>query len=65
MKMDTSKLTPAQRQTRSNVRNFLLTANRAQLEAEINISEERGDEFRRACVQELLDEYEEPTRPNL
>lgn len=50
--MDTSKLTPAQRQQRMNVRNFLLVARLDQLEKELTISEG----FRRECVLELLQE---------
>ena len=50
--MDVSKLTPAQRQIRQNVRNFLLIATIEELEVELTI----GDDFRKQCVQELLDE---------
>lgn len=45
-------LTPAQRQLRQNVRNFLLIATIPELERELEISE--GD--RKIFVQELLDE---------
>lgn len=51
--MDVSKLTPAQRQLRQNVRNFLLVATIEELEVELTIG---NDPFRKECVQELLDE---------
>jgi hypothetical protein len=54
--MDLAKLGEFQRTVRSNVRAFLLVASRAELEREQQISRERGDQFRAACVQELLDE---------
>ena len=56
MTIDTTRLTHAERQVRMSVRNFLLTANRAELEAELRLSEERGDTFRAACVRELMDD---------
>lgn len=49
-------MTPAQYSTRANIRNFLLTATMAELAREKEISLERGDQFRAACVQELIDE---------
>lgn len=49
-------LSPTERNIRMNIRNFLLAATRDELEKEKRISEERGDLFRRDCIQELLDE---------
>ncbi len=63
--MDKSKLTDDQRRFRTNVRNFLMVATLPELQREKALSEERKDTFRAACVQELIDEYEEPTRPPL
>lgn len=54
--MDKTTLTPAQRQIRMNVRNFLLVATIDELKIELAISEKTSDTFRAACVQELLDE---------
>jgi hypothetical protein len=54
--MDKNTLTPAQRQIRMNVRNFLLVATIEELEVELKISKDTGDTFRAECVQELLDE---------
>lgn len=58
--MDKSKLTEDQRRFRTNVRSFLLIATLPELQREKALSEERGDKFRAECVQELMDEYEEP-----
>ncbi len=44
------------RQLRSNIRAFLLTATKEELEKELAISIERGEEFRAQCVRELLAE---------
>ncbi len=54
--MDVTNLTPSQKNIRSAIRGFLLTATRAELEKELELSKERKDEFRAKCIQELLDE---------
>jgi hypothetical protein len=41
---------------RQAIRALLMTATREQLEAERDLSLERGDRFRAACVQELINE---------
>ena len=48
-----NNLTPAQRQLRQNVRNFLLTASIPELERELQLS---TNPDRKRFVQELLDE---------
>lgn len=55
MKIDTSTLTPAERQLRQNIRNFLLTATRKELE-EILAANHYPDEFSQRCIRELLAE---------
>lgn len=47
------ELTPAQRQIRMNVRNFLLVATVQELEIELRISN-TNDNFRAVCVKQLL-----------
>lgn len=54
--MDVSKLSPADRQTRQNVRNFLLTATREQLAEELQLSLDMNDHVRAAFVRELIEE---------
>jgi hypothetical protein len=49
-------MTPAQRQTRANIRNFLLVATPAELRAELEISIGAGDAFRAECIRELIAE---------
>lgn len=49
-------VTPAQRQHRMNVRNFLMVATPEELRKELDISEERGESFRAACIRELMEE---------
>lgn len=56
MKIDYRTLTPAQRQNRQNVRNYLLVATIPEIEKEIEISKERKDEDRARFCQEVLDE---------
>jgi hypothetical protein len=57
--MDTSTLTPAQRQERMNVRNFLLTASREQLLAELMMAREKPVyAFKAACIVELIHEFD-------
>lgn len=51
-------LTPAERQTRMNVRNFLLIATLAELVRELEISMERNDLFRARCIRELIEEHD-------
>lgn len=50
------ELTPAQRQIRMNVRNFLLVATIQELETELRISKESKDNLRAVCVRQLLDQ---------
>ncbi len=50
------ELTPAQRQIRMNVRNFLLVATIEELETELRISNNTNDNFRAVCVRQLLDQ---------
>jgi hypothetical protein len=57
--MDTSTLSSGQHQLRMNVRNFLLTATLNELKRELELSNERKDTFRAACVQELIDSWNE------
>jgi hypothetical protein len=54
--MDKSKLTHVERQARMTVRNFLLTATHDELKRELAISKEVNNDFRAACIQELIDE---------
>lgn len=55
--MPGENLTEFQRRLiRQNVRAFLMTATRAELEQEKRISLEHGDQWRAVLVQELLDE---------
>jgi hypothetical protein len=56
--MDLSKLTGQQRDIRSMIRGFLLTATVAQMEREKAISLERGDTFRAEVISELIAEAE-------
>jgi hypothetical protein len=53
--VDLSKLTSQQKQVRSMIRGFLLTATIEQMEQEKVISLERGDRFRADVIQELID----------
>lgn len=48
------ELTPAQRQIRMNVRNFLLVATIEELETELRISNKTNDNLRAVCVKQLL-----------
>lgn len=50
------ELTPTQRRIRMNVRNFLLVATIEELETELRISQESGNNLRAVCVRELLNE---------
>ena len=52
--MDVSKLTPAQRQQRQNIRNAYLIESVATIRAGMD----RQDEFGRKCLQEMVDECE-------
>jgi hypothetical protein len=54
IKLKRDKLNPSQRATLMNVRNFMMLANEVELRRELEISLERGDEFRAACVRELI-----------
>jgi len=49
-------LSPADRQLRQNVRNFLMTATLDELKKELAISKQRGDAKRAQFVQELINE---------
>lgn len=49
-------LSPEKRDLRMNIRNFLLTATPAELQKELEISNDRGDKFRAMCIVELLNE---------
>jgi len=49
-------LSSQQRQIRMHIRNFLMLATPDQLKKELEISQQRPDPFRAACVQELIDE---------
>ena len=55
--MDTSKLTPLQRQVRSAVRAFLRLASRPELIIEEQIRKTE-DPFRSSCVREMIDELD-------
>jgi hypothetical protein len=57
--MDLSKLTGQQRDIRSMIRGFLLTATIEEMEREKAISLERGDTFRAAVICELIAESTE------
>lgn len=60
--MNTSTLTPLQRNVRSAVRGFLLVATPEELQRELVISQEnrhKGDEFRAQCIQEIIDEADQ------
>ena len=58
--------TKDQRQLRSNIRNFLLTASRKQVRLEILLSLDRGDVFRaQCCLEVLLEELPERTGTTL
>lgn len=46
------------RRVRMAVRNFMLLHTREQLVVELRISEEAGNLWRAACVQELIDEHD-------
>lgn len=52
--MDTTNLTPGERQQRMNVRNFLLAATLDELRDEMVNSLDMGDTFRAKCVLELI-----------
>lgn len=52
--MDLSKLTSRQKAIRQNIRNFLMTANPAELKAELKISLDAGDKFRAEVIRELM-----------
>jgi hypothetical protein len=54
--MSTETMTPGQRQTRMNIRNFLLIATPAQLAQELEIAINQGDTFRANCIKELISE---------
>jgi len=58
----TQTLTAAQRQTRMNIRNFLLTATPDQLRTELALSLQREDLFRADCIREILAEENELVR---
>lgn len=49
-------MTPAQRQQRQNIRNFLLVATEQELQKELEISLERNDAFRAECIREMQKE---------
>jgi len=49
-------LSPADRQLRMNVRNFLMTATLDELKKELAISKQRGDAKRAQFIQEMIDE---------
>ena len=53
--MDLTQLTSQQRQIRSMIRGFLLTATVQEMEQEKVISIESGDRFRVDVIQELID----------
>ena len=50
------ELTPAQRQIRMNIRNFLLVATIEELATELRISKNQNDNLRAVCVRQLLDQ---------
>lgn len=52
-------MTPAQRQQRMNVRNFMLTHNMKELQWEHEESLKRNDAFRAECVMELMNELKQ------
>ncbi len=52
-----TKLTAQQRQLRSNIRAFLITATQKELEKELQLSVDRKDYFRAEVIQELISEY--------
>lgn len=54
--MDVTAIPAWQRQLRSNIRAFLLVATADELRRELEISVERNDEFRAACIRELIAE---------
>lgn len=54
-KIDTATLSPAERQLRQNIRNFLLTATREELE-QILAAGHYPDEFSQRCIRELIAE---------
>ena len=54
--MALDNLTLDERQFRLNVRNFLLVATSQELRKEWQMSIERGDKLRAACVQEIIEE---------
>ncbi len=58
MKMDTSRLTDAQRNLRINVRNFLMVATPEELQKELQLSLDAKQPFRAECVRELIAEAE-------
>lgn len=49
-------LTDKQVSIRSAIRAFLLTASREEMETELKISLDKGDEFRAACIRELMND---------
>jgi hypothetical protein len=56
--MDVSKLDDVGRRIRANIRNFLLVASPAELRAEREMALERGDGFKVACIDELIEEVD-------
>lgn len=55
--MDLNSLTPAQRQLRGNIRSFCLPMTLPELLKEHQISLDRNDTFRAACIKELALEW--------
>ncbi len=55
---DPKNLTIRERQLRSTIRAFILTANRAEMEKEREISLERKDNFRAAVIAEAIAEVD-------
>lgn len=53
-------MTDHERKVRGHVRAFLMLASRSELETELAISIELGDDLRARFVRELIDEIEEP-----
>lgn len=56
--MDKSNLTIQQRNLRSTIRAFILTASRDEMVKELEISQQRGDKFRADVIQEAIDEVD-------
>ena len=57
--MNLRPVSSLQRNVRMAVRNFLLIATREELIQELKISQDRGDMWRAACVQEIIDEIDQ------